>query len=75
MARGPSDRTCREPTLAEQLINNKPITEVGSGLEKLEVTLILAPYRTQGKKEGFAMAGGYARDSTEQTDPTQSRCR
>jgi len=39
--------------LAEQLINNKPITEVGSGLEKLEVTLILAPYRTQGKKEGF----------------------
>ncbi len=34
--------TDREPTLAEQLINKKPTTEVGRGLEELAVTLILA---------------------------------
>jgi transposase len=34
--------TDREPTLAEQLINRKPPTEVGRGLEELGVTLILA---------------------------------
>ena len=34
--------TDREPTLAEQLINKKPTTEVGRGLEQLGVTLILA---------------------------------
>ena len=34
--------TDREPTLAEQLINTKPTTEVGRGLEELGVTLILA---------------------------------
>src|SRR6187549_374945 len=34
--------TDREPTLAEQLINKKPTTEVGRGLEDLGVTLILA---------------------------------
>ena len=34
--------TDREPTLEEQLINRKPTTEVGRGLENLEVTLILA---------------------------------
>ena len=39
--------------VAQQLINKKPTTEVGPGLEKLAMTLILAPHRTQGKKEGF----------------------
>lgn len=34
--------TDREPTVAEQLINKKPTTEVGRGLEELAVTLILA---------------------------------
>lgn len=34
--------TDREPTLEEQLINRKPTTEVGRGLENLGVTLILA---------------------------------
>jgi hypothetical protein len=34
--------TDREPTLDEQLINRKPTTEVGRGLEELGVTLILA---------------------------------
>ena len=34
--------TDREPTLAEQLINQKPTTEVGRGLQQLGVTLILA---------------------------------
>jgi transposase len=34
--------TDREPTLQEQLINKKPSTEVGRGLEDLGVTLILA---------------------------------
>lgn len=34
--------TDREPTLQEQLINKKPTTEVGRGLEELGVTLILA---------------------------------
>lgn len=34
--------TDREPTLDEQLINKKPTTEVGRGLEELGVTLILA---------------------------------
>jgi len=34
--------TDREPTLEEQLINKKPSTEVGRGLEELGVTLILA---------------------------------
>jgi transposase len=34
--------TDREPTLPEQLINRKPTTEVGRGLEELGVTLILA---------------------------------
>lgn len=34
--------TDREPTLAEQLINTKPTTEVGRGLEELGVTMILA---------------------------------
>ena len=34
--------TDREPTLEEQLINTKPTTEVGRGLEELGVTLILA---------------------------------
>lgn len=34
--------TDRQPTLAEQLINRKPTTEVGRGLEELGVTLILA---------------------------------
>jgi len=34
--------TDREPTLEEQLINRKPTTEVGRGLEQLGVTLILA---------------------------------
>jgi hypothetical protein len=49
MVLGLSERTCREPTLAEQLIYKKPTTEVGPGLEKLGVTLILAPYRTHSK--------------------------
>lgn len=53
MVLGLSERTCREPTLAEQLIYKKPTTEVGPGLETLGVTLILAPYRTHSKKEGF----------------------
>lgn len=35
-------RTDREPTLDEQLLNQKPLTEVGRGLEQLSVTLILA---------------------------------
>ena len=34
--------TDREPTIKEQLINKKPTTEVGRGLEDLGVTLILA---------------------------------
>ena len=34
--------TDREPTLAEQLINKKPSTGMGRGLEELGVTLILA---------------------------------
>ncbi len=34
--------TDREPTIEEQLINRKPTTEVGRGLEELGVTLILA---------------------------------
>ena len=34
--------TDREPTLEEQLINKRPTTEVGRGLEELGVTLILA---------------------------------
>ena len=34
--------TDREPTVAEQLINKKPTTEVGRGLEELAMTLILA---------------------------------
>ena len=34
--------TDREPTVEEQLINKKPLTEVGRGLEELGVTLILA---------------------------------
>lgn len=34
--------TDREPTLAEQLINKKPTTEIGRGLQQLGVTLILA---------------------------------
>jgi transposase len=34
--------TDREPTLEEQLINKKPSTEVGRGLEQLGVSLILA---------------------------------
>jgi transposase len=34
--------TDREPTLDEQLLNRKPTTEVGRGLEELGVTLILA---------------------------------
>ena len=34
--------TDREPTLAEQLLNKKPTTEVGRALEELGVTLILA---------------------------------
>jgi transposase len=34
--------TDREPTIEEQLINKKPTTEVGRGLEELGVTLILA---------------------------------
>ena len=34
--------TDREPTFEEQLINKKPTTEVGRGLEELGVTLILA---------------------------------
>ena len=34
--------TDREPTIEEQLINKKPRTEVGRGLEELGVTLILA---------------------------------
>ncbi len=34
--------TDREPTLQEQLINQKPTTEVGRALEELGVTLILA---------------------------------
>jgi hypothetical protein len=34
--------TDREPTLEEQLINKRPSTEVGRGLEELGVTLILA---------------------------------
>ena len=34
--------TDREPTIDEQMINRKPTTEVGRGLEELGVTLILA---------------------------------
>jgi hypothetical protein len=34
--------TDREPTIDEQMINSKPTTEVGRGLEELGVTLILA---------------------------------
>jgi hypothetical protein len=34
--------TDREPTLEEQLINKRPLTEVGRGLDELGVTLILA---------------------------------
>lgn len=34
--------TDREPTVQEQLINQKPLTEVGRGLAELGVTLILA---------------------------------
>ena len=34
--------TDREPTVAEQLLNKKPTTEVGRALEELGVTLILA---------------------------------
>lgn len=34
--------TDREPTLEEQLINQRPLTEVGRGLDELSVTLILA---------------------------------
>jgi transposase len=34
--------TDREPTLDEQLINKRPLTEVGRALDELEVTLILA---------------------------------
>ena len=34
--------TDREPTLQEQLINKRPCTEVGRGLDELGVTLILA---------------------------------
>lgn len=34
--------TDREPTVQEQLVNKRPTTEVGRGLEELGVTLILA---------------------------------
>lgn len=34
--------TDREPTLEEQLINQRPTTEVGRGLQELGITLILA---------------------------------
>jgi transposase len=34
--------TDREPTLEEQLMNKRPTTEVGRGLEELGITLILA---------------------------------
>jgi transposase len=34
--------TDREPTMEEQLVNKRPTTEVGRGLEQLGVTLILA---------------------------------
>jgi hypothetical protein len=34
--------TDREPTLAEQLINKRPLTEVGRALDELGVTLIFA---------------------------------
>ena len=34
--------TDREPTLEEQLVNKRPTTEVGRGLQELGVTLILA---------------------------------
>ncbi len=34
--------TDREPTIDEQMINRKPTTEVGRGLEELGVSLILA---------------------------------
>jgi len=34
--------TDRQPTIEEQLIGNKPTTEVGRGLEELGVTLVLA---------------------------------
>jgi transposase len=34
--------TDREPTMEEQLVNKRPTTEVGRGLEELGVTLILA---------------------------------
>jgi transposase len=34
--------TDREPTVDEQLVNKRPTTEVGRGLEQLAVTLILA---------------------------------
>jgi transposase len=34
--------TDREPTMDEQLVNKRPTTEVGRGLEQLGVTLILA---------------------------------
>ena len=34
--------TDREPTIAEQLVNKRPTTEVGRGLEELGITLIPA---------------------------------
>ena len=34
--------TDREPTVEEQLINKRPLTEVGRALDELGVTLILA---------------------------------
>jgi hypothetical protein len=61
--------TDREPTLAKQLINKKPTTEVGRGLETLGVTLILAPYRKHGKKEGFRY-GPIAMLTTQPNRPT-----
>ena len=39
--------TDREPTIEEQLKNQRPTTEVGRGLEELGVTLILAPGPTK----------------------------
>ncbi len=44
--------TDREPTIAEQLVNKRPTTEVGRGLEELGITLIPAGSpRAKGRNE------------------------
>ena len=50
--------TDREPTLEEQLVNKRPTTEVGRGLEELGVTLIPAG-SPQAKRKNRETVGNF----------------